>query len=88
MVGGLPRDLIRAFRNLFEERGQRSRGSITLAILCSALIESDLKLKMRSAAIEIRDAVVEPEVDHLLRNLSEVESWLESPEHIRATIRT
>jgi hypothetical protein len=80
MAGGLPRDRIRAFRNLCEEREQLENRENTLQALCGSMVRSDLKAKSRAASIEVRDILVDPGVDKLLRNIHNFESWLELPD--------
>jgi hypothetical protein len=77
MAGGLPRDLIRAFRELFEERRQASNGGNTLSTLCSALIRADVKSKLRAASIEAKNVASEPEANELFSNIYDLEASLE-----------
>jgi len=80
LTGGLPRDLIRAFRNLFEEREQSEQGEEALEALCGSMIRSDLKAKSRAASIEMRETLVDPDVDQILGSIREFQSWLEPPD--------
>jgi hypothetical protein len=77
MAGGLPRDLIRSFRTLFEERGRVEDGENDLATLCSSLIRSDLKSKLRAVSVEAQKVTLEPAVSRLFRTIRELESLLD-----------
>jgi len=78
MAGGLPRDLIRVFRALFEARDQENGGENDLSTLSCSLIRSDLESKLRAASIEAKDIRLEPEVEHFIERIDEVESLLKS----------
>jgi len=81
MAGGLPRDLIRALRNLFEERGQANSSTSSLSKLCGSLIRSELKSKVSAMRMEAKEALVEPEATQLFEQLRELESLLESTDY-------
>jgi hypothetical protein len=83
MAGGLPRDLIRVFRDLFDARSQGSTGGNTLSTLCGSLIRSDLKSKLQAASIEARDITLEAEAEagQLFSEISRLEATLASPNH-------
>jgi len=78
MVGGLPRDLIRVFRDLYDEHTQSGSGENDLSTLCGALIRADLKAKLRATSIAAKkDAGREAEVDDLLEKLNKTEGLLD-----------
>jgi len=76
MAGGLPRDLIRTFRGLFEEHTQLKSDESDLSTLCSSLIRSDLKSKLRAVSVAAKDIMLEPEVDQLFGRIRKLESLL------------
>lgn len=83
MAGGLPRDLIRIARGLVEEHIQTGSDENNLSTLCNSLIKSDLRTKLRAAAIAAKDVAAkdmmfEPQVNQLLERIRELESHLES----------
>jgi Cdc6-like AAA superfamily ATPase len=83
MAGGLPRDLIRVFRDLFEDRRQAGTGADDLSTLCSFLVQSDLKSKLRAASIEARDITLEAEAKagQVFSEIRRLEAALASPNH-------
>jgi hypothetical protein len=77
VAGGLPRDLIRTFRDLFEEHTRSNSDESNLSALCASLIRSDLKAKLRAASIAAKDVRLEQEVDQLFESIRKLESLLE-----------
>ena len=73
LSGGLARDMTRNFRNLIELLQADPRRN-DLETLCHALIKSDLKAKLRAAAITAKQINLEMEVDEFLHKLYEFES--------------
>jgi len=81
MTGGLPRDLIRTFRALYEEHEQQLRsgsGQNDLSTLCASLVRVDLKAKLRATSIAAKDIMLEPEVTQLFERLRRLEALLDA----------
>jgi len=80
MAGGLPRDLIRAFRDLYEEYTTSTvSDSNHLSTLCGAVIRTDLKKKVRATEIAAKKAVASnEEVDDLLEQLRKLKALLDT----------
>jgi Cdc6-like AAA superfamily ATPase len=79
MVGGLPRDLIRVFRALYEEHMLSDSDDNDLSTLCGALIRADLKAKLRATSIAAKkDGTSEAEVNDLLERLRKLEALLDT----------
>jgi hypothetical protein len=55
MAGGLPRDLVRIARGLFDEQKQLNSSGNSLATLCSSLIRSDIKVKLHAVSVATTD---------------------------------
>ncbi|MGB8217773.1 MAG: hypothetical protein WCE94_10780 [Candidatus Methanoperedens sp.] len=81
LSGGLARDLIRTCRNLLELTQKTPEGK-NLAILCSSLIRTDIKSKLRAVSAAAKDIKLEPESTKLLENIQNIESSLESPHYL------
>jgi hypothetical protein len=73
LSGGLARDMIRIFRSLIELR-QAHPEQDDLETLCQALVESDLKAKLRAAAITAKKFKLKTEVDAFVAELYRFES--------------
>lgn len=83
MVGGLPRDLIRVFRALYEEHKQSDSDENDLSTLCAALIRADVRAKLRATSIAAtKDGASVAEVDDLLERLSKLETKLETADRL------
>jgi hypothetical protein len=77
MAGGLPRDLIRAFRGLFEEHIRSNSGGSDLSALCGSLVRADLQSKLHAVSVAAKGDMSEQEVDRLFASISKLESLLE-----------
>jgi hypothetical protein len=80
MAGGLPRDLIRIFRALFDEHDQSNSGESSLSTLCGSLIRVDLKSKLLAASISAKDTMLDLEVRQLFDSIRKLEALLDSPD--------
>jgi hypothetical protein len=80
MAGGLPRDLIRIFRALFDEHLQSNSGESSLSTLCGSLIRADLKSKLLAASISAKDTMLDLEVKQLFDRIRKLEALLDSPD--------
>jgi hypothetical protein len=81
LSGGLARDLIRSFRSLMELRGEDADDDKNdLGTLCKALIEADLKAKLRAVSIGVKKINLDPECDRFLEKLYRLESEFLSEE--------
>jgi hypothetical protein len=80
MAGGLPRDLIRIFRALFDEHLQSNSGESSLSTLCGSLIRADLKSKLLAASISAKDTMLDLEVKQLFDRIRKLEALLGSPD--------
>jgi Cdc6-like AAA superfamily ATPase len=93
MAGGLPRDLIRIARGLFDEQNQPNLGGNSLATLCSSLIRSDIKVKLHAISVATTDVAAkgnspesevnelfEREVNGLFERIGTLERWVASPD--------
>jgi len=79
MVGGLPRDLIRVFRALYEEHMLSDSDENDLSTLCGALIRADVKAKLRATSIAAKkDGASEAEVNDLLERIRKLEALLDT----------
>lgn len=70
--GGLPRDLIRACRNLQECR--QKHGKTSLSMLCNQILATDIATKLKAIYIAAKEVIQEPEFSKLLRMLEPLES--------------
>jgi Cdc6-like AAA superfamily ATPase len=85
MVGGLPRDLIRTFRALYEEYRQQLQsgsGQSDLSTLCGSLLKGDLQAKLRATSVAAKDIMLEPEVNQLFEMLRRLEAMLDSTDSL------
>jgi membrane protein implicated in regulation of membrane protease activity len=82
VAGGLPRDLIRIFRALYEEHVQANAGESSLTTLCGSLITADLKSKLRATSIAAKDVALESEVNELFSRIRDLESSLQTPDRL------
>jgi hypothetical protein len=69
MSGGLPRDLIRNFRNILEI----SKDQSALSAICDRLMTEDIIAKARAIGTSVRKVSLEPQVDRFLEALHRVE---------------
>ena len=69
MSGGLPRDLIRNFRNILEIGSDRSG----LSAICSHLVSGDIVSKARAVGTSVRKIGLRPQADRFLEALPRVE---------------
>jgi hypothetical protein len=76
MSGGLARDLIRTCRNLLEQVHQAPEKN-SLSTLCSSLIKTDIKSKLRATSAAAKDNNLEPELTNLLKEIQHIETSLE-----------
>lgn len=77
LSGGLPRDLIRNFRNLLESNqlGVNGKsGGRSLAALCQAVITTDLKAKIRATAASAKKIDSEPASSSFIERLFQINS--------------
>jgi hypothetical protein len=84
LSGGLPRDLIRACRDIVEQvQVNPSRTSLT--DLCQAVVQADIRAKLRAIAIAAHEIGLEPETTQSLQKVRELEQLHSSPtEMLRA----
>jgi regulator of sigma D len=93
MAGGLPRDLIRIARDLFNEVKHRNASDNSLAMLCSSLIRSDIKEKLHAVLVATKDVaakgnspesevneIFDREVNELFGRIRTLETWVASPD--------
>jgi len=69
MSGGLPRDLIRNFRNVLEI----SKDQSGLSAICDRLMSEDIIAKARAIGTSVQKISLEPQVDRLLEALHRIE---------------
>jgi len=74
MSGGLPRDLIRNFRNILEISNDQS----SLSAICDRLMTEDIVAKARAIGTSVRKISLEPQVDRFLEALHRVELFARS----------
>jgi GTPase SAR1 family protein/membrane protein implicated in regulation of membrane protease activity len=83
MVGGLPRDLIRVFRALYEAHTLSEADGNDLSSLCGALIREDLKAKLWATSVAAeRGTTSEAEMDDLLGRLNKIETLLDEAKNL------
>jgi hypothetical protein len=90
MSGGLPRDLIRACRTLFELK-ETTQCENTLAALCDTMVKRDLLAQLRATSVAARNTASGSDVDKLfeiMRRLEEMVSADRSLVHIRSKLLT
>jgi hypothetical protein len=84
LAGGLPRDLIRTFRTLFEELSRSTSGKAKLATLSNSLLKGDLKSKLHAVSVAAQDTVIEEEGDQLIESIRKTEAMLESSSSVKS----
>jgi hypothetical protein len=77
MSGGLARDLIRPCRNLLE-LAQAHLAENDLSKLCSLLIKSDIKSKLRAVSIAARKIALKSEVNQFFDKIRQLEITMET----------
>ena len=83
MSGGLPRDLIRVFRALYDVHTLSSSDENGLSALCRVMIRDDLKAKVRATAVAAqKDVTSEEETDDLMVRLGELETLLDGADSL------
>lgn len=83
MGGGLPRDLIRVFRDLHEAYNTSSSDENNLSTLCGSLIRDDLQKKLRATSVAAeKDATSKAEIDDLLSKIDKILTLLDGAERL------
>ena len=71
LSGGLPRDLIRVCREVFDT-AQRRVGEVPLTFIAEENVLADLKSKIRAISIAATDNLIEPEASILFDSISRI----------------
>jgi hypothetical protein len=90
LSGGLPRDLIRNFRNLLEFNQLSANGKSagkSLAALCQAVITADLKAKIRATTASAKKIDSEPASSSFVERLFQINSLTPTDASLLADVR-
>lgn len=82
LSGGLPRDLIRYFRNLLELNSQKTVADknpdqvpgMLISELCEAIVSAEIKAKIRAVGAVAKKIEVEPETNKFVEKLFQIDS--------------
>ncbi|MBV9883061.1 MAG: hypothetical protein JO276_08640 [Sphingomonadaceae bacterium] len=75
LSGGLPRDLIRVARAMFDVAGRSARKPAALPEIARRLVQQEAAAKIRASRTAIRSVVLEPEVGAFAAALAEIEGF-------------
>jgi energy-coupling factor transporter ATP-binding protein EcfA2 len=75
LSGGLPRDLIRVARAMFDAAARSSRIPVPLREIARRLVQQEAAAKIRASRTAIRSIVLEPEVGRFASALAELELY-------------
>lgn len=90
LSGGLPRDLIRNFRNLLEFNQKTANDGSTgkdITTLCQAIVSSDIKAKVRAIAASAKKIELEPEGSKFIEMLFKIESQPLSESYLLTAVK-